>query len=161
MQHCKCGYVRHFKLLNKWTFELLNSTMLMKHVGWKCANENIGTVCSYHVTHAFQSEYTLYSYLNVKELLAWSRPEIWRLSDCNWTRIHNYFVHKRTLNHLAKVAKRLSCVVSTFVSHVLYCYCIVHLLYSYESWTDLRKFADVIFGITLKLLHIKSSNLVR
>ena len=27
-------------------------------------------VCFYHVTYAFQSEYTLYSCLNVKELLA-------------------------------------------------------------------------------------------
>ena len=29
------------------------------------------------------------------------------LSDCNWTRTHNHFVHKRTLNHLAKLAKSL------------------------------------------------------
>ena len=33
-------------------------------------------VCSYHVTHAFQSESTLYSCLNVKELLAQNRREI-------------------------------------------------------------------------------------
>ena len=26
-------------------------------------------------------------------------------SDCNWTRTHNHLVHKRTLNHLAKLAK--------------------------------------------------------
>ena len=32
---------------------------------------------------------------------------------CNWTRTHNYLVHKQTLNHLAKLAKCLSCVVST------------------------------------------------
>ena len=30
------------------------------------------------------------------------------LSDCNWTRTHNHVVHKRTLNHLAKLAKWLS-----------------------------------------------------
>ena len=30
------------------------------------------------------------------------------LSDCNWTRTHNHLVHKRTLNHLAKLAKCLS-----------------------------------------------------
>ena len=53
------------------------------------------TACSYHVTYAFQSESTLYSCLNVKELLARSRREIWSLSDCNWT---------RTLNHLATLA---------------------------------------------------------
>ena len=34
------------------------------------------TVCSYHVTYAIQSESTLYSCLNVKELLARSRREI-------------------------------------------------------------------------------------
>ena len=34
------------------------------------------TVCSCHVTYAFESESTLYSCLNVKELLARSRREI-------------------------------------------------------------------------------------
>ena len=33
------------------------------------------TVCSYHVTYMFQSEYTLYSCLNVKELLV--RRPVW------------------------------------------------------------------------------------
>ena len=37
------------------------------------------------------------------------------LSDCNWTRTHNHLVHKQTLNHLAKLAKWLSCVVSTYL----------------------------------------------
>ena len=44
-------------------------------------------VCSYHVMHLFQSESTLYSCLNVKELLARSRRHIWRLSDCNRTQM--------------------------------------------------------------------------
>ena len=60
------------------------------------------TVCSCHVTYAFESESTLYSCLNVKELLARSRREIWRWSDCNWTRTQNHLVLKRTLNSLAK-----------------------------------------------------------
>ena len=52
------------------------------------------TVCScHHVTYAFQSESTLYSWLNVKELLAWRRREIWSLSDCNWTRTQSQFGH--------------------------------------------------------------------
>ena len=51
-----------------------------------------------------QSESTLYRCLNVKELLARSRREIWRLSDCNWTWTENHLVCKRTLNHLAKLA---------------------------------------------------------
>ena len=62
------------------------------------------TVCFCHVTYAFQSESTLYSCLNVKELLAWSRRQIWRWSDCDWTRTQNHLVLKRTLNHLAKLA---------------------------------------------------------
>ena len=62
------------------------------------------TVCSCHVTYAFQSESTLYSCLNVKELLARRRCEIWSWSDCNWTRTHNHLIRKRTLNHLAKLA---------------------------------------------------------
>ena len=60
------------------------------------------TVCSCHVTYAFWIESTLLSYLNVKELLARSRLEIWSLSDCNWTRTQNHLVRKRTLNYLAK-----------------------------------------------------------
>ena len=38
------------------------------------------SVC-YHVTYVFQSESTLYSCLNVKEVLARNRREIWSLSD--------------------------------------------------------------------------------
>ena len=51
--------------------------------------------------------------LNVKELLARSRRYIWSLSEFNGIRTHNHLVRKRTLNHLAKLAKWLSCVVST------------------------------------------------
>ena len=61
-------------------------------------------VCSYHVTYAFQSESTLYSCVNVTDILARSRREIWSLSEWNWTWTHNHIVHKRTLNHLAKPA---------------------------------------------------------
>ena len=65
--------------------------------------------------YAFQSESTLYTGLNVKELLAQSRRKIWRLSDC-----HNYVVHKRTLNHLAKLVKWLSgCGFESSCSHLL------------------------------------------
>ena len=59
------------------------------------------TVCSCHLTYAFQSETTLYSCLNVKELFAQSKCEIWSLSECNWTRNQNHLVCKQTLNHLA------------------------------------------------------------
>ena len=42
--------------------------------------------------------------LNVKELLARNRCNIWSLSDCNGTRTYSHLVHNRTLNHLAKQA---------------------------------------------------------
>ena len=72
-------------------------------------------VCFFHVTYEFESEFTLYSSLNVKELLARSRRHIWRLSDCNGTRTHNHLVRKRTINHLAKLVKWLSCALSTYL----------------------------------------------
>ena len=69
--------------------------------------KTIMSVCSCHVTYTFQSESTLYSCLNVRELLAQGRRKIWNLSDCNWTRTQNHLVCKRTLNHLAKLSVRL------------------------------------------------------
>ena len=55
-------------------------------------------VCSCHITYAFQSVFTLYSCLNVKELPAQSRREIWSISDCNWTRTRNngVWIHSET-----------------------------------------------------------------
>ena len=79
------------------------------------------TGCSCHVTYVFQSESRLYRCLNVKELLARRRRGIWRWSDCNWTRTQKHLVLKRTLNHLAKMAKWLSCVLSTFLYSAFDC----------------------------------------
>ena len=58
------------------------------------------------------------------------------LSDCNGTRTHNHLVRKRTLNHLAKLAKWVRCVVSTYLNGslknceylctwLMYIYCVV------------------------------------
>ena len=44
-------------------------------------------------------------WLNVKELFARSRGHIWCLSESNVIRTHNHLVCKRTLNHIAKLAK--------------------------------------------------------
>ena len=71
------------------------------------------TVCSYYVRYKFQRESTLYICLNVKELLAGNWHDIWSLSDSNRARTHNHLLRKRTLNHLAKLRKLLSGVVST------------------------------------------------
>ena len=51
----------------------------------------------------------------LKEVVKSNEGATLRLGDCNWTRTHNHLVHKRTLNHLAKQAKGLSCVVSTYL----------------------------------------------
>ena len=42
-------------------------------------------------------------------------------SDCNWTRILNHLARKRTLNHLAKLAKWLNCVLSTYLYSAFDC----------------------------------------
>ena len=88
---------------------------------WVLIHKVNSSVCSYHVTYAFQSESILYSCLNVKELLAERRREIWNLSDWNWTRTPALLVRKRTLNYLAKLAKWLSCVLSTYLYRAFDC----------------------------------------
>ena len=64
-----------------WKVSLL--VPVFKNVGERSTAKNYRpvsllsvTVCSYHVTYAFQSESTLYSCLNVKERLARNRREI-------------------------------------------------------------------------------------
>ena len=99
---------------NIWYLELENTESLWKIFKYEIIWITLRiTLCSYHATYAFQSESTLYNCLNVKELLARNRRENWSLSDCNGTRTHNHVVRKWTLNHLAKLAKWLRCVVST------------------------------------------------
>ena len=61
------------------------------------------------------------SWLSIKELCARSRCKIWILNDCNWTWTHSHLVHKWTLNYLAKKAKWLRCVVSTYLSSAFDC----------------------------------------
>ena len=90
------------------------------------------TVCSCHVTYAFQSEPTLYSCLNGKELLAQS----------NWTRIQNHLVPKRTLNHLAKLLSvrlrtKWFCVrvqLQSFLFYFVEMFCFMEIL-STNEWS--------------------------
>ena len=56
--------------------------------------------------YAFQSESTL---------AAQNKRHIWSLSDSNEIRNYYQLVRKWTLNHLAKLAERLNCVVSTYL----------------------------------------------
>ena len=96
-------------------------------------------VGSCQVTYAFQSEFTLYSCLNVKELLARRRSQVWSLNDCNWTPTQNHWIRKRTLNHLAKLTYELSgselsgSVFESSCSHYIYGADIQLLLYNREA----------------------------
>ena len=63
----------------------------------------------------FQSESTLYSCLDVKELLAQNRCNIWSLNDNNGVGTPNHLVCKQTYHYLSKLVKRLSYVVSTYL----------------------------------------------
>ena len=49
------------------------------------------------------SESTICNYLNVKELLAQNRRDIWNLNDWNETQNHNHFFCKRSLKPLNKL----------------------------------------------------------
>ena len=54
------------------------------------SNYFVQIVCYHHVPYTFQSESTLHSCLNVIELLARNRCDIWILSDSNEIRIQNH-----------------------------------------------------------------------
>ena len=124
------------KKINSWNFWNENffsgvfsgsaSTLrkVRKKVGKYCKVEEINCqkiiygliVCFYHVTYEFESESTLYSCLNVKELLARSRRHIWRLSDCNGTRTHNHLVR---LNGWVFVYELSGCGFESRCSHLI------------------------------------------
>ena len=65
--------------------------------------------------YGFHSESTLYSWLNVKELLAPTANEIRSLSECNCTGTQDHLAGKQTLNHLDKLAKSLSFALNTYL----------------------------------------------
>ena len=73
------------------------------------------TVCCYHVTYGFQSEFKLCNCWNVKEPLSQKRSVIWSLGDCNETRTHKNFSPKKKLNHLVKLTKKLKGIVGIYL----------------------------------------------
>ena len=66
---------------------------------------------------------TLYSSLNVKELLAWNRRNIWSLSNSNRIQSLNHLAHKRTPNLCCEYLS-IWCiwlyVIWLYVCHVMY-----------------------------------------
>ena len=103
-------------------------------------------VCYYHVTYAFESESTLYTCLNVKEVLPWNRRYIWSLSDKNGIRTHNHLVCIRTLNHLASLGKWLSVRLQTTRLWVgmSYKYCWSNLPHDLTYTTDISNNANYV-----------------
>ena len=87
-----CNRIRiHNHLVRKWT--LNHSVKLIKwSTLWVCICMVHSTVCSYHVTYAFQRESKLNSCVYFKELLAQNRRNIWSLSDWNGIWIPNHLV---------------------------------------------------------------------
>ena len=69
----------HFQNSNNSESNSNNNESLLLLFWWPLESE--GPVCYYHVTYAFQSEYTLFSSLNVKERLPRNRRNIWSLSE--------------------------------------------------------------------------------
>ena len=89
----------HNNIQSYFSDRTFNPTTRME---WMFYQKNM-TVCYCRVIYTFQSESTLYNCLNARELLAWNRCDIWSLSDSKGIWTHNHLVHKRTLNHLAKL----------------------------------------------------------
>ena len=111
------------------------------------------SVCYYHVTYAFQSESTFYSCLNVEELLAQNRRNMWILSVSNGIRTHNHLVIKRTLNHVAKPAKLLSCVVSIYLYGAFDCMLLsCHVRYG-TVWLSVRLWTKLLW-VWMSLLSL-------
>ena len=81
------------------------------------------TVYSYHVTKVFQSESTLYRYLNVKELFHRNRHDISSLTDsnCNGTRTHYHLIRKLAIIYSPKLAEWLTCAVRTYLYDAFDC----------------------------------------
>ena len=70
-------------------------------------------VCCYHVTYSFESEFTLYICLNIKEFLSRNRHDIWSLSNCNGNPTHNHLVCKRTRSKdFLNIQTNLECIHS-------------------------------------------------
>ena len=117
----------------------------------------------------FQIESILYSCLIVKELLPRSKREIWRWSDCNWTRTQNQLVFERTLNHLVKFNKWLRFVQNTYLYGAFDCMFLSrhvrvfrlnpHSIVAWLSRNSLLKTRWFCVRVQLQWLHLQISPL--
>ena len=124
---------------------LLNSVGLLPSlVSWvMCHCAIVPSLCHRAIMSRTSFRVNLHSIvcLNVKELLARSRRHIWSLTDSNVIRTHNHLVRNRTLNHLAKPAKRLCCVVSTYLCGA-FDRMLSYVTYEFQSESTLYSFPE-------------------
>ena len=67
----------------------------------------------------------------------------WNLSDCNWTQTHNYLVHKRTPNHLAKLALNDWAVLWVLICMVHLTVCSWLVTYAFQSESTFYNLASL------------------
>ena len=91
--------------------------------------------------------------LNVKECLAQSRRHIWSLTDSNRIQTLNHLVRKRTLNHLAKLAKWLSVWINGWMFVYELSGCGFESLTVTYTLNILRSSNQKIFKVCLAILH--------
>ena len=118
--HCSCQILSRIAVCQKNWFCL--HVIMMSHTSFRvnpecCEYLTVQCVWLYFISMSRKSlrvNAQSIVCLNIKELLARSRRHIWRLSDSNVIGTHNHLLLKQTLNHLVKLAKWLSCVVSIY-----------------------------------------------
>ena len=107
---------RKIRILKK--LKIIAGDIIILHM---CTKNHNHMRCQWLQLDSTSGESTFYSCPKFTEPLVWSRCEIWSLSDCNWTWTQNHLVCQQTLNHLVKVAKWLSCVLSTYLHNAFDC----------------------------------------
>ena len=119
LSDCKLAWTQH-DLVCLWTFNHL--AQLTKLLSCVLSTYLYGAFdCMFLSCQVFEKESKIYSFLNFKELLGQSNCQIWSSSDCSWTQTQNHLLRKRTLNHLGKLTKWLSCVLITYLYGVFHC----------------------------------------
>ena len=84
--------------------------------------------------------------MNIKELLARNRRDIWRLSEWDWNWTHNNLVGKRTLDHLGKLTKWLSWVVRIYLCGACY-YILLSCHWLISEWTYIHMNIKELFAL--------------
>ena len=110
-----------------------SNTFFYQGLSNMCIYADLMTVCSYHVTYAFQSESTLFN------CLARNRRDIWIFRDSKGIWTHNHLVRKRTLNHVGKLTSLLDdCVFLYELSGCGFksCCCHADVMFKFkDGWT--------------------------